>query len=203
MDKKKTTRKPSAATKMKLWNTVCTTDPSIVKSTGRPGASVAIDAQSQLKRATEVRGPYGKDWGIRVWRFEYYPFDSPLEISLQATFYYPDGEFEMATDIPFRTGQDCRKKLVTDLRSKCLSTLGFNSDVFEGKWDDNKYVESIKHEKELETRFSKAKTAIANCSSLEKLANLEGHIQTVGFAESQVKTLQNSINTKKKELSSG
>jgi hypothetical protein len=74
--------------------------------------------------------------------------------------------------------------------------------VFEGKWDDNKYVESIKHEKELETRFSKAKTAIAHCSSLEKLANIEGHIQTVGFSESQVKTLQNSINTKKKELSS-
>ena len=34
--------------------------------------------------------------------------------------------------------------LRTDARSKALSTLGFNSDIFEGKFDDNKYVAEMR-----------------------------------------------------------
>ena len=36
---------------------------------------------------------------------------------------------------------DCMKKATTDGLTKCLTYLGFNADVFLGKFDDNKYVE--------------------------------------------------------------
>ena len=36
------------------------------------------------------------------------------------------------------------KKVQTNAITKGLSALGFNSDVFEGKFDDNKYVNEMK-----------------------------------------------------------
>jgi len=49
----------------------------------------------------------------------------------------------------FKTGEpklddDCVKKVVTDALTKGLSKLGFNADVFLGKYDDNKYVQDLK-----------------------------------------------------------
>ena len=35
------------------------------------------------------------------------------------------------------------KKVATDALTKGLSKLGFNADVFMGKFDDNKYVNSL------------------------------------------------------------
>ena len=35
---------------------------------------------------------------------------------------------------------DALKKAGTDALTKCLSYLGFNADIFMGKFDDNKYV---------------------------------------------------------------
>ena len=39
-----------------------------------------------------------------------------------------------------RHDDDAVKKVATDALTKGLSRLGFNSDVFEGLFDDNKYV---------------------------------------------------------------
>ena len=38
------------------------------------------------------------------------------------------------------------KKVQTNALTKGLSTLGFNSDVFEGKFDDDKYIQQMKEE---------------------------------------------------------
>ena len=42
-----------------------------------------------------------------------------------------------------RPDEDAYKKCVTDGITKCLSYLGFNADVFLGKFDDNKYVKEM------------------------------------------------------------
>ena len=128
---------------MKLWNQVCVTDPGITKHVGQRGGFTAIDAQAQVKRATELWGPYGTDWGVRDCQYEMFE----NEISLTAVFYYPgdeDSSFEIGSDMLWKPGNDSRKKLLTDLTTKALSKLGFNSDVFEGKFDDNKYVMEMK-----------------------------------------------------------
>lgn len=43
-----------------------------------------------------------------------------------------------------KTDDDFAKKLETDMITKALSRLGFNADVFMGKFDDNKYVAKMK-----------------------------------------------------------
>ncbi len=132
---------------MKLWDRVCTTDPAITKKVNQRGGFTAICAQAQLKRATELWGPYGLMWGIKGCKYDYlFEGANSIEVKLQAIFFYPNGEFEIATDMAFKKGNDSCKKLLTDLRSKSLSLLGFNSDIFENKgplgFSDNKYVEN-------------------------------------------------------------
>ena len=131
--------------KMKLWNEVCETNPATTKTVNQRGGFTAIAAQSQIKRATELWGPYGQAWGVQELNFGVIWGKDGIadEITLQGKFVYPDGCFEMATDIAYRQGNDSRKKLLTDLTTKALSKLGFNSDVFEGKFDDNKYVDTM------------------------------------------------------------
>jgi len=135
---------------MELWKQVCTTDPATTKHVKQRGGFTAIDAQSQLKRATELWGPYGSTWGVKECKYTHIDTDnkdghkSIIEVMLEAVFYCPYGTFEIATDISYRIGGDTCKKLLTDLTTKALSKLGFNSDVFEGKFDDNKYVNAVK-----------------------------------------------------------
>lgn len=130
---------------MELWNKVCETDPAITKHVNQRGGFTAIDAQAQIKRATELWGPYGGKWGVKNCSYTHiYSDGKPIEVMLTGVFYFPDGEFEIATDIAFRPGGECCKKLLTDLTTKALSKDGFNSDVFEGKFDGNRYTDQNK-----------------------------------------------------------
>ena len=126
---------------MKLWDQVWQTDPAQTKRCNQRGGFTAIGAQYQIREATKIWGPYGKTWGVRDCEYVEIRNGEVLEeVALEATFWYPAGEFQVSTDIAYKAGNDTRKKLLTDLTTKSLSKLGFNSDVFEGKFDDNKYV---------------------------------------------------------------
>ena len=136
---------------MELWNRVCVSDPDTVKPiAGKAGGVLkAIDAQSQIKRATEVWGQYGKTWGLSEMQWEFVPGpQGPIGLILRALFTYPGGKFETASDMPYDIKKDCFKKLQTDLLTKSLSRLGFNSDVFEGMFDDQRYVQERRAEKQ-------------------------------------------------------
>lgn len=150
---------------MAIWEQVCETDPKLTTPVKIGGWEfTSPDPQPQLKRATKLWGPYGAKWGVENLQYEYIrENDVIIEIALTADFFYPYESikisFPISTDISFRfsstkglTG-DTHKKLLTDLRSKALSLVGFNSDVFEGKFGnpfqgDNKYV------MEMRERFS-------------------------------------------------
>lgn len=150
---------------MSLWNQVCETDPGWTKPVVIGSRKfTAIDAQHQIKRATELWGPYGFRWGVRNLEWGYIwgkDGEPPIAIVLDAEFFYPvtwemEGAepkdvveqsitafFTISADMPWKAGGETRKKLLTDLTTKALSKLGFNSDVFEGKFDDNRYVEEM------------------------------------------------------------
>ncbi len=131
---------------MKLWEQVCQTDPATTKKVNQRGGFTAIAAQSQIKKATEIWGAMGDSWGLKNLLFGQIPNDptqEPVEVTLQAEFYCPEGAIEIATDMLYKAGNDSRKKLITDATTKALSKLGFNSDVFEGLFDDNKYVNDM------------------------------------------------------------
>ena len=132
---------------MALWNARRTTDPQFVKRVNSRGGFSAIAAQWQLMQATEQWGPYGSTWGVKDCSYDIIASGENLVgLALEATFYYPNGEFEIATDMAYKPGNDCYKKALTDLTTKALSKLGFSADVFLGEFDDdakygdNKYV---------------------------------------------------------------
>ena len=140
---------------MKLWEAVCTTSPDILKKVNQRGGYFAIDAYSQIMAATKQFGPVGLGWGWEIMEFQYLPNDT-MVVHLRmwhgadnkhAHFNHFDvcGQAGIYTkgDNP-KPDADCAKKAVTDAITKGLSYLGFNADVFLGKFDDNKYVESLK-----------------------------------------------------------
>jgi hypothetical protein len=73
----------------------------------------------------------------------------------------------------YKVGNETRKKLITDLRSKCLSTLGFNSDVFEGLYDDNRYVEKARATVNNKAVVERATAAISEATTKETLDKIK------------------------------
>ena len=142
---------PEPPDNMALWNSVCETDPATTKRMTYGAKLTAIDAQCQIKRATEAWGPFGGTWSLDDYHYEYIrnAAGEILEITLQAVFRFPGGTFPIAADLKWWTDKkktmeatDHHKCLATDCITKALSRVGFNSDVFEGKFDDSKYVQS-------------------------------------------------------------
>ena len=137
---------------LSLWNLVCVTDPDVTKDVNVGRQFTAICAQSQIKKATLLWGPIGGEWGVRDERhnvIENYCIYT-------AELYYPGGSIQIHADIEIifyagkRKGmynEDFTKKTATDALTKGLSRLGFNADIFEGKFDDNKYVAGLRAQK--------------------------------------------------------
>jgi len=72
---------------------------------------------------------------------------------LNATFFFPGGEFEIKNSINLyidnaktKVDSDFAKKIETDTLTKAISKLGFNADIFMGKFDDLRYVEEMNEE---------------------------------------------------------
>lgn len=142
--------------KMKLWRSVCVTDPSAVKPiTGKQYKGNSPKPYWIIQRATETFGPCGIGWGIEVVneRFERFGDTESLHIALVRVWYETDGrrgQIEqmgqtrssyVSSSGKFIVDEDAPKKSVTDGMVKCLSMLGFAGDIFSGQWDDSRYVE--------------------------------------------------------------
>jgi len=140
---------------MKLWRSVCVTDPSAVKPiTGKQYKGNSPRPYWVIQRATETFGPCGIGWGIEVVseRFERFG-DEALHIALVRVWYQMDGKRGAIEQMgqtraaytsaakKYIVDEDAPKKSVTDGMVKCLSMLGFAGDIFSGRWDDSKYVE--------------------------------------------------------------
>jgi len=126
---------------MGIWNAVCTTDPKYTKKVNQRGGFTAIDAQYQIQTATEMFGAFGMGWGVKDETFNI--IDSM--VIYQAILWYVVDGIADENEIPIHSSlavkPDCIKAVATDALTKGLSKLGFNADVFLGKFDDNKYVQ--------------------------------------------------------------
>ena len=151
---------------LELWNKVCVTDIGDTKGFKSKGGfkGTAICAQSQRKKATEVFGVYGIGWGVENEQYDLIVLDHKdshsNKVVYTATLYFTwkevKGSFPIASEIDafsyiknydsWMMGNDLYKKVRTDAMTKGLSELGFNADVFEGKFDDNKYVQNLRNE---------------------------------------------------------
>jgi hypothetical protein len=158
--------------KTSLWNQVEKTDPAYTSQFTGPGgfSGTAICGAYLAKRATEVFGPCGLGWGFEVQDEKYVSgyvlgFDAEgnsvgttvVHVIRLKLWYMLEGKRGEVTQFGQTTfvgrnknglfhDEDAPKKSITDAISKCLSLLGFSADVHLGKYDDNKYVESLKSE---------------------------------------------------------
>lgn len=158
-----------------FWKSVEKTNPKYTKKANVKGNNItSIAPQYQIMNATEKFGVYGKTWGFKKMDIDYTLMSIGL-VSFKATFYFPGGEFETINSIQLyrdnamtKIDDNFAKKLETDTLTKCLSKLGFNADIFLGKFDDVRYVGEVTKEfaepvelpKISAERFSKAITAI-------------------------------------------
>jgi len=203
-----------------LWRSVETTPPDMTKlvSYGKRKYTT-IDAYYQLREATSLWGPYGDRWGMRNITYQVVPLhckDAGGEfvchsIILRAEFFYPlDGKqvsFEILNDDEYEAGEETLKKLVTNTRSKALSLLGFSADVFTGKFDDSKYVETLKQIYEDEDAFKNnvitTVMAAKNMAAIEKCSTRLDEIVGDGQLKnaSTINELRGLIAQRRKELS--
>lgn len=159
-----------------LWNRVEKTNPAFTKEINiKKRKYTAIDPAYQIKNATKEFGPYGGEWGLKNIQWSYIDIGDTKLASLSAIFFTPFGQVETgnAMKMSYKTSsgyitvdEDYRKKLITNTISKELSRLGFNSDVFQGKFEDDKYV------KRLEKEAEQTKTDIEKARVLKEIKEI-------------------------------
>jgi len=154
---------------LEFWDSVSKTDPTHTKKAKIGTMNItAIDPQYQRKNATAAFGMYGSKWGIVAGSETYTIIEvgenEKLCLYMGTFFYYTSsGDVERRGEFPISStnkvqymtrGTNPYMKVIdefakiaqTDALTKGLSFLGFNSDVFEGKFDGNKYVAERKEE---------------------------------------------------------
>jgi hypothetical protein len=137
---------------MTLWNAVCKTDPAHTKKLKLGREITAIDPYRQIEAATAMFGAVGEGWGWSVGRVDHL---STNEVCVLVSMWHGTsgnrfeqwGQASLYIDkAQQKKDTDCMKKATTDGITKCLSMLGFNADIFLGKYDDNKYVQMVSAE---------------------------------------------------------
>jgi len=131
---------------MALWDAVCETDPAYTKP-GEYGSRkfTALDAYRQIMAATARWGPVGKGWGWTATFHTAQAEDKDGKFTVGwcvMELWHETREQHYTTTggaVVDRKGE-WEKKALTDAITKGLSYLGYNADVFLGKFDDNKYV---------------------------------------------------------------
>lgn len=159
---------------LSLWESVDKTDPAFTKK-AKKGAYqfTSITPISQFKKATEKFGPQGIGWGVVIGSevFIEKEYGTTIILSYDAVMYFVwDG---VRGEIPIHaTEKSCyqtqgangymkvddesRKKVVTNAKTKGLSELGFNADVFMGQFDNHEYLQMVGNEFALEKADDKS-----------------------------------------------
>ena len=162
-----------------LWFTFYDTDQQMVKEADKGSYKFhTVDATYTRYRATALWGPYGDKWGLKDIQYEFTKeADGRLaEMVMLATFYYPGPngqrvEFPIINDWPWRRAAETAKKLQTNTLNKALSYLGFSADIWDGKFEDDPYLEY--QTGGLGVKAQKAEDVIGALSTAADLETLE------------------------------
>jgi hypothetical protein len=155
---------------MKIWDQVEETDPKFTKPTF--DGFTSVNGMYLYKKATEVFGAVGIGWGYQILE-ERYDDGLPFLIkdcgevlekthTIKLELWFKQGE-EIGKVVNFghtkyiyktkkghMTDSEAPKKTLTDAIKKCLSMLGFASDIFMGEFENSEYVNELARKSELE-----------------------------------------------------
>jgi len=135
---------------LSIWRAVEKTDPAHTKQVNQRGGFTAISANYQIMKATETFGPVGIGWGYIAGDPIFHETLMFVPVTLwhgdRSNTFGPMLGCEEWKDGKGRIDSDVSKKATTDALTKLLSHLGFNADVFLGRFDDSKYVDQMRKE---------------------------------------------------------
>ena len=197
-----------------LWNAVEETDMAYTKPLNFGAKLTAIDPTYQSRLATEVFGPYGYGWGIRDADYSIHEMTYGSErvpvVVLKATFFWLDDAgnehlFPVIVDGMAKANDDVMKKLMTSAKSKALSFLGFNADVYLGKFDDSAYVKDLEIKQGKSKGFkASALAAIKMAADSEKVrvmaSRVNGMVATEVISAGDGRELMDAIEKRSNEL---
>tara|TARA_R110002020_G_scaffold296776_1_gene512539 strand:+ start:1191 stop:1844 length:654 start_codon:yes stop_codon:yes gene_type:complete len=140
-----------------LWQSVEKTNIEYTKHVSMRGGFTAIDPTYQMKTATEMFGSWGIGFGVRGEKYQMIEVGKTLCLYTAELWYVINGVTGVvpitSSIIVAASGsglQEWSKMVSTNAVSKGLSKLGFNADVFLGKFDDNEYVKELRADKAVE-----------------------------------------------------
>jgi len=186
----------SEAKELELWDKVRTPDPSYTKGFTATGgfSGTSVNGLYTVRQLTEHFGKIGSGWGYEIIEDDFHnghtvfneQGDSVGLVSvhtLKINFWYmEEGEkksFVQYGHTPFitysnkfknmKTDMEYAKKSLTDAISKAASMLGFNADVFMGKFDDRDYLQEVVNDYEIKDSDDKVQTEIDQRQEYENL----------------------------------
>lgn len=185
-----------STTNTQIWDSVFATNPKHTKEFTRGGGfkGTATNALYLIHKATELWGPMGSKWGVEIVN-EQIMQGAPMIADgnvigheqihcVQINLFYPDGKvpaYGQTTFVgknkygPF-TDEEAPKKSLTDALTKALSWLGFSADIHMGLFDENKYVNDLRH------KFAEQKPAeqVAGLMTAEQIKIIEDAAKAAG-----------------------
>lgn len=131
--------------RMELWAKVEKTPVNLIKKIKKDDGTElnTVPSINRIKKATEMFGFYGKNWGLKEIKHKELRCDSGLFLGLLDATFFVDSEnckteFQITNSTPitvmvdnkFNVNTTYRKAIETDTINKALSKLGFNADIY-------------------------------------------------------------------------
>lgn len=177
---------------LKLWRRVEKTDVTKTKTKtqinkdGGKRNITTINPMYQNKIATREFGIQGIGWGVYPESEKFFEtkLDETILLNYDAILFFnfegEQGEIGIHSSVrlAYRTSggyikidDEARKKVVTDAKTKGLSELGINSDVFMGQFDDDDYIATRTAETQIEQSENKEEFLKEKLSEIYKKAD--------------------------------
>lgn len=139
---------------LEIWNKHSDIDPKFTKTiTGKAYKGTSPSPQHVIWCMTDLFGPMGKGWGAHVVAEGFQPLGDEVLHWCRIEFWHTDraNTFETygqtkalaSTKSGLKSDEDAPKKSFTDALVKAASYLGIASNIFLGRWDDQKYVAQV------------------------------------------------------------
>jgi hypothetical protein len=137
-----------------LWEWHADIDPKFTKPiTGKQYKGTSPNPQYVIRCLTEMFGPVGQGFGWEIVREEFTPLGEEVLHWCRIRFWHGRREdwFEsygqtkalLKTKNGLMADEDAPKKSLTDAIVKAASHIGVAANIFLGRWDDQKYVQSV------------------------------------------------------------
>ena len=177
-----------------LWDQFADIDPAYTKPiTGKPYRGTSPNPQYIIKCLTEMFGPVGQGFGWDIVAEDFTPLGGETLHWCRIKFWHTDRDNTFdhygQTKACYTThggkvivDEDAPKKSLTDAITKAASQIGIASNIFLGRWDDNKYVA------EVEQRFKEAEK-VDHCARISGLIDAckgEADLNALWIAEKAV-----------------